>query len=66
MLLDLYNVTKYNVSKQIADIFLFIEKFMNKLVTSEVPDIHELGRICQKMKDGNNIVRTQFENTRNH
>ena len=57
---------KYNVSKQIADIFLFNEKFMNKLVTSEVPDIHELGSICQKMKDGNNIVRTQFENTRNH
>ena len=56
---------KYEVSSEISDIFLSNEKFKSKLLTSEEPDIKELGRICQTMKDR----RTQFGdkvNTRNH
>jgi superoxide dismutase len=53
---NLSNEFEYEVSKEIADIFLSNEKFKSKLITSKETDIKELGRICQTMKDR----RTQF------
>jgi hypothetical protein len=62
---NLSNEFEYEVSKEIADLFLSNEKFKSKLSMSEEQDIEKLGRICQTTKDR----RTQFGdqvNRRNH
>ena len=62
---NLSNEFEYDVSKEIADLFLSNEKFKSKLSMSEEQDIEKLGRICQTTKDR----RTQFGdqvNRRNH